>query len=113
MREWTPGTWQTAQKQASLRFMPICANLEPLQPQLCNGRLAMIVMGVLFSLLTDTDSASLSSAGTFIDRCIEGVLSAFGNQSSCLGQPRSHHHAVNHFVKDAMWLLGIFPGKNQ
>ena len=112
MREWTPGAWQTAQKQASLVFMPICANLEPLQPQLCNGRLAMIVMGVLFSLLTDTDSVSLSSAGTFIDRCIE-VLSAFGNQSSCLGQPWSHHHAVNHFVKDAMWLWGIFRGKNQ
>lgn len=73
----------------------------------------MIVMGVLFSLLIDTDSASLSSAGTFIDRCIEGVLSAFGNQSSRLGQPQSHDHAVNHFVKDAMWLLGIFLGKNQ
>lgn len=73
----------------------------------------MIVMGVLFSLLSDTDTASLSSAGTFIDCHIEGVLSALGNQSSCLGQPRSHGHAVNHFVKDAMWLLGIFLGKNQ
>lgn len=68
------GTWQTAQKQASLKFMPICANLEPLQPQVCNGRLAMVVMGVLFSLLSDTDTASLSSAGTFIDCRIEGVL---------------------------------------
>lgn len=73
------------ENQASPMFTPVCANPEPLRPQLCNGRLGVTVTDMLFSSLADT--ASLSSAGMFIDHHIEGVLSALVTRALVWGSP--------------------------
>lgn len=55
-----------------------------------------------------TLGASICLAGTLIDCPIGRFFSVLSNQSAHLRQLRSHCQLINHFAKDAAWLLNIF-----
>lgn len=53
-------------------------------------------------------SAPICSARTLIDCSVGSFFSVLSNQSAHLRQLRPHCQLINHFAKDAAWLLDIF-----
>lgn len=60
---------------------------------------------VIFTLAS---TASICLAGMLIDCPVGRFFPVLSNQSSHLRQLRSHCQLINHFAKDAAWLLNIF-----